>query len=130
MECYKHDHADGNLFDLLVLVLEVEREDGIPVHLGHCSQECDMFHSLSSLCRVASPTGLRVHSFPSLVMAVFSSKICWSLSMVVAMIFHSLSSLCRVASPTALRVHSFPSLVMAVFSSKICWSLSMVVAMI
>ena len=45
-----------------------------------------MFRSLSSLCRVDSPTALRVHSFPSLAMAVFSSKICWSLSMVVAMI--------------------------------------------
>ena len=41
MECYKRDHADGNLFGLLVLVLEVELEDGIPVHLGHCSQGCD-----------------------------------------------------------------------------------------
>ena len=41
MECYKHDHAGGNLFGLLVLALEVELEDGIPVHLGHCFQECD-----------------------------------------------------------------------------------------
>ena len=34
-----------------------------------------MFRSLGSLCRVASPTALRVHSFPSLVMAVFASKV-------------------------------------------------------
>ena len=39
VECYKRDHADGNLFGLLVLAIEVELEDGIPV--GHCSQECD-----------------------------------------------------------------------------------------
>ena len=39
MECYEHDLADGSLFGLLVLALEVE--DGIPVPLGHCSQGCD-----------------------------------------------------------------------------------------
>ena len=33
-----------------------------------------MFRSLGSLCRVATLTALRVHSFPSLVMAVFASK--------------------------------------------------------
>ena len=34
-----------------------------------------------SVCsvRVASLTAVHVHSFPSLVMAVFASKICWSL---------------------------------------------------
>ena len=38
---YKHDHADGSLFRLLVLALEAELEDGIPVLLHLCSQECD-----------------------------------------------------------------------------------------
>ena len=41
MNCYEHDIADGNLFGLLVLALEVELEDGAPELLGHCSQRCD-----------------------------------------------------------------------------------------
>ena len=37
--------------------------------------------SVRSVCsvRVASPTAVCVHSFPSLVMVVFASKVCWSL---------------------------------------------------
>ena len=38
---YKHDLANGYLFGLLVSALEAELEDGIPVLLRHCSQECD-----------------------------------------------------------------------------------------
>ena len=38
----EHNLADGNLFGLLVLALEVELEDGAaPEPLGHCSHRCD-----------------------------------------------------------------------------------------
>ena len=45
-------------------------------------------HSVRSV-RVANPTAVRVHNFPSLVMAVFASKICWSLQQ-LAMIYKTL----------------------------------------
>ena len=59
-----------------------------------------MFRSFGSLCRVASPTALRVHSFLSLVMAVFASKMCWSLLTTV---------LASLASQTLLRVRVWPA---------------------